>query len=134
MVRQILLHNRYFAIWPEGYPNGTGRIQQGFNSIVKVYSTINTVEDRIPFMPVLLRGSNVYLHNAKPHTGPIEIHFLDPYYLPREWITPDHKDFKTPREIIDIMMMKIARYACQSQLDKNRVLEHHKHEHNNKGK
>ncbi len=42
MVRNILLKNRYFAIWPSGHPNESGIIEQGFSSIVRVYSVINT--------------------------------------------------------------------------------------------
>jgi len=55
MIRRILLHNRFFAIWPEGHPH-KGPIEQGFSSIVRVYATLNSDRDRIPFLPVLIRG------------------------------------------------------------------------------
>lgn len=86
MIRVILQKNRYFAIWPEGHPTQHGYVKQGFSSVAKVYATINCKEDKIPFMPVLIRGSGVYMHKPGIHRGAIEVHFLDPFFLPREWL------------------------------------------------
>jgi 1-acyl-sn-glycerol-3-phosphate acyltransferase len=126
MVRQILTKNRYFAIWPEGGPNGTGLVNQGFSSVVRLYSVINSKEDKIPFTPVLIRGGGIYLAKPGIHRGPIEIHIMEPFFLNREWLKRAEKGGKSPREIVDWMMLKIAHKQKQSVLGVNRGLEERK--------
>ncbi len=121
MVRQLLTGNRYFSIWPEGHPNYTGMVEQGFSSIVRVYATLNYDKDRIPFVPVLIRGGGVYIPGF--HYGPIDLHFLESFYLPRKWLKKPEDGGKTPREIIDWMMLKLARAQKQPTFIKNRLLE-----------
>ena len=123
MVRQILTRNRYFSIWPEGGPDGTGLVRDGFSSVVRLYSVINCKEDKIPFTPVLIRGGGVYLHKPGVHRGPIEIHFMKPFFLDREWLKKPDEGGKSPREIIDWMMLKIANKQNQPIVAKNRGLE-----------
>jgi 1-acyl-sn-glycerol-3-phosphate acyltransferase len=113
MVRQILTKNRYFAIWPEGHPNITGLVEQGFSSIVRVYSVVNALEDRIPFVPVLLRGGGVYMHKPGIHWGPIDVHFFKPIFFDRDWLKHPDEGGKTHREITDYIMHTLARKVGQ---------------------
>ena len=119
MVRNIILKNPYFAIWPEGHPNGKQCVEKGFNSIIKVYTTINSKKDLIPFVPVLLRGSYVYFRDKMVHTTPIVVHLLKPFFINRNWFTPNSPEFKSPREIIDYIMNKLARANGQHTCEEN---------------
>ncbi|MHA1732384.1 MAG: 1-acyl-sn-glycerol-3-phosphate acyltransferase [Promethearchaeota archaeon] len=49
--------------------------------------------------------------------------FLEPVFVPRGWLKPPDEGGKTPREIIDWLMLKIARTVGQTELAPNRVLE-----------
>ncbi len=122
MVRQILTKNKYFAIWPEGHPNLTGVVEEGFSSIIRVYSVINSRENKIPFAPVLIRGSGVYLNPSISRSAPIEIHFLKPFFIKREYLLPPNEFGKTPRELINMLMLKLAKKQNQPYLAKNPVL------------
>ena len=119
MVRNICLKNPYFAIWPEGHPNGKQCVEKGFNSIVKVYTTINSKKNLIPFVPVLLRGSHVYFKDKKIHPYPIEVHILPPFFINRNWFAPNSPEYKSPREIIDYLMDILARANGQKSCEEN---------------
>ncbi len=128
MVRNIIFKNPYFAIWPEGHPNGKQCVERGFNSIVKVYTTINSKKDLIPFVPVLLRGAHVYFKGMKEKrkikvTNPIEVHILEPFFIDREWFTPNSPSFKTPREIIDYAMDILAKANGQKSCAENTLYQ-----------
>lgn len=132
MIRLILTKNKYFAIWPEGHPKYNQLVEEGHSSIVRVYTTINIDKDRIPFVPVLLRGAEMYHvsgedrnRTKRPHRTflPIEVHFLKPIFLDRTWLKPPEQGGKTPREMIDFVMHMIARKQGQKELAPNRVLE-----------
>jgi hypothetical protein len=122
MVRQILLHNRYFAIWPEGHPH-PGPIEEGFSSIVRVYATLNHDRDRIPFVPVLIRGEAAVRRNVQHKPGRIEIHFFKPVFIDRQWLKPLAEGGKTPREIIDFLMLHLARKNGQTSIAPNPRLQ-----------
>jgi 1-acyl-sn-glycerol-3-phosphate acyltransferase len=132
IVRHLLLRNRYFAIWPEGHPTYSQKIEDGHSSIIRVYGVVNHDKDRIPFVPVLLRGAHCYRikeyswpaenPNLK-RNNPIEIHILPPIYFPRDWLLPPEKGGKSPREMIDYLMNTLAIYQKQRKLRPNRLLE-----------
>lgn len=128
-IRQILQRNSLFAIWPAGGLSDDTRVRQGFSGVVKMYATLNEKKDIIPFVPVLIQGSGCYHigrnHDLSPRTDKITVTFLEPYYLPREWLeNPKVSDKgKTPREIIDYMMMKLAKANGQKYLAQNKGLE-----------
>ncbi len=128
MVRTIILKNPYFAIWPEGHPNGKQCVEKGFSSVVKVYTTINSKRDLLPFVPVLLKGSHVYFRGKKQNpkskvTHPIEVHILKPFFIDRAWFTPNNPMFKTPREIIDYVMDILAKKNGQSSCAENTLYQ-----------
>ncbi len=125
MVRK-LFKNPYFAIWPEGHPH-MGPIEQGFSSIVRVYATVNFDKDRIPFLPVLIRGDGTLRYGVSHKMGSIEVHFFKPFFIPREWLKTPEDGGKTPREIIDILMWFLAKRNGQTEIAKNPRLEHRKH-------
>ena len=132
IVRKILTKNRYFAIWPEGHPH-PGPIEQGFSSIVRVYATINHDKDRLPWVPVLIRGEGTLRYGVQHKMGPIEVHFMKPFFIPRDWLKKPKDGGKTPREIIDFLMLKLARKNGQKKLAKNPRLEAKKRYHKIKG-
>ena len=129
MIQTVLKTNKYFAIWPGGGLDDNRYVRRGFSSVVRAYSVINSKKDVIPFQPVLIKGSECY-HIAKnfrlrPRTQKITIEFLDPYYIPREWLKDPklNKDGKTPREIIDYMMNLLAKANGQRFFAPNKGLE-----------
>ncbi len=135
MINSLLLKNRYFAMWPEGTPTRHGKIMQGFSSIVKVYAVVNAKKDLVPFVPVITRGTEEsskfrkkhlrrkkYVHQNKPFRK-ILVEFLKPIFIPRAWLQPPQEGGKTPREIIDTLMMVLARKLGQDHLEKNPRLE-----------
>lgn len=127
-VRQILQKNSMFAIWPSGGLSKDGRVKRGFSGVVKMYATLNAKQDIIPLVPVLLEGSGCYHIDKNPKLSPrtdkITVKVMKPFFLPREWLNnPDENpEGKTPREIIDYMMMKLAREHGQKYLAPNRGL------------
>ncbi len=135
MIDTLLLKNRYFAMWPEGTPTRHGKIMQGFSSIVKVYAVINAKKDLIPFVPVITRGTEASSKFRKKHLRrkkmvqqntrfrKILVEFLRPIFIPRAWLRPSQEGGKTPREIIDALMMVLARKLGQDHLEKNPRLE-----------
>ena len=122
MIREILLRNRFFAIWPEGHPH-PGPIEQGFSSIIRVYATLNYNKDRIPFLPVHIRGKGAERKDVQHKMGPIEIYFFKPLFLNRQWLKRPAEGGKTPREIIDFLMLHLARKNGQESLAPNPRLE-----------
>ncbi len=128
MVREILLRNRFFAIWPEGHPH-KGPVEQGFSSIIRVYATLNYNRDRIPFVPVLIRGEAAERKNLQHKMGPIEILFFKPIFIDRQWLKPPTEGGKTPREIIDFLMHYLARKNGQVTFAYNNRLAHHREHH-----
>ncbi|MBD3352746.1 MAG: hypothetical protein GF364_14760 [Candidatus Lokiarchaeota archaeon] len=115
MIRTILLKNRHFAMWPEGTLERHGKIMEGFSSIVKVYATINSEKNIIPFVPV-------YMTETKKREKMV-FKYLKPVYIPRDWLKRPEEGGKTPREIIDHVMMILAKIRNQDKLGKNHVLE-----------
>ncbi len=129
MISSLLLKNRYFAMWPEGTPSRHGKIMQGFSSIVKVYAVINSKRDVIPFVPVLTRGTEEISKFRRKHVHQhkrfrkILVEFLKPVSIPRAWLRPPEDGGKTPREIMDALMLLLARKLGQDHLEKNPRLE-----------
>jgi len=121
MVRQVLLKNAFFAIWPEGHPH-KGPIEQGFSGIARVYAVLNHDKNRIPFVPVLIRGEVDYTHILR-NIAPIEIHFFPPIFLDRQWLKRPEDGGKTPREIIDYLMDFLARKNGQATFAPNPHLD-----------
>ena len=109
IIRTILEKNRYFAIWPEGTLSRKGLVMQGFSGIVKAYAVLNAQKDIIPFQPVLIQGSQCYNYQFLPRTNKIAIKFLDPIFIPRDWLKKPEQGGKTPREIMDFLMNILAR-------------------------
>jgi 1-acyl-sn-glycerol-3-phosphate acyltransferase len=132
IIRQILLKNRYFAIWPEGHPTYSQQLEEGQSGIIRVYSALNYDGNRIPFVPVLIRGAEVYLikeshsiiNPPKFRLNPIETHFFPPIWIPREWLQPLEQQGKPPREIIDYLMHHLAAKQGQRYLTPNRIIEY----------
>lgn len=116
MIRTIYLKNRYFVMWPEGTLERHHKVIQGFSGIVKVYATLNAKRDIIPFIPV-------YMTEAGPHDK-IIFKCFKPLFIPRDWLKKPEEGGKTPREIIDYLMMIHARVKKQDILEKNWALEH----------
>lgn len=129
-IRNILLKNRYFGTWPEGSPSSTGKVMEPYSGIIRVYSVINANTDRIPLVPVLMRGAECYWgwrQKNDPHTRnakKIIIDIFPPYFLPREWLKRPEEGGKSPREMANFMMMKLARKLGQKQLVENWALNY----------
>jgi 1-acyl-sn-glycerol-3-phosphate acyltransferase len=132
IIREILCKNRYFAIWPEGHPTYSQLLEDGHSSIIRVYSVLNCTEDRIPFVPVLLRGAEIYRLREKTwgshqplwnKTKPISVHFFPPVFLDRAWLKPPAEGGKSPREMIDYLMHHLAAQQGQKHLRPNRLLQ-----------
>ena len=132
MIRNILLHNRYFAIWPEGGLSHRTLIREGFSSLPRVYAVLNSKKNQIPLVPVTIRGSECYHIDRNPKLRPrtqnISLEFHEPFFLPREWIDEpsDSEKGKTPREIIDHMMLKLTNLYGQKKPIKNMNLSNRK--------
>ena len=126
IIRTILEKNRFFAIWPEGTLSRKGLVMQGFSGIVKVYATINAIRDIIPFQPVLIQGSQCYNYQFFPRTNKIIIKFLDPIFIPRDWLYEPEKGGRTPREIMDYLMNLLAREHGQKCVISNHRLNRKK--------
>ena len=88
---------------------------EGFSSIVKVYATANALKDVIPFVPV-------YQTEARGRQR-FRFFILKPVFIPRDWLKPPAEGGRTPREIIDHMMLILARFRGQETLGSNRVLD-----------
>jgi len=125
MVRQILCHNKYFLIAPEGLEHDP-KIQEGYTGVVSVYSVLNYDKNRIPIVPLILQNSQCYHGSPKMNQKAfpqIRINFLPPMYLPREWFVPVEQGGKTPREIINWIMQFLAHKLGQKEVVKNPGLE-----------
>lgn len=122
IIRQMLTRNRFFAMWPEGHPH-LGPIEQGFSSIVRVYSVVNKFEDRVPFVPVVIRGEGAHRFGVSHKVGPMEIRYGKPVFVNRDWLKHPDEGGKTPREIIDHMMLILARMNGQKNFVPNPRLE-----------
>ncbi|HMF33752.1 MAG TPA: 1-acyl-sn-glycerol-3-phosphate acyltransferase [Candidatus Lokiarchaeia archaeon] len=123
MIRMLAQRNRYFGMWPEGTPSRTGEVMQGFSSIVKVYAVLNAKKDVVPFVPVLMQGMEAYSHHRVNRFQKITVEFLKPVFVPRSWLNPPEEGGKTPREIIDALMLILARKLGQAKLVINPRLE-----------
>ena len=123
MVRAIATINRYFVIWPEGSPSRDAVPQEAFSGIIRVYATVNANADRIPFQPVLMRGSETILHGKTRKKWKILVEFLKPFYLPREWLKKPEDGGKNPRDMINALMLVLARKVGYTTLKKNYALE-----------
>jgi 1-acyl-sn-glycerol-3-phosphate acyltransferase len=133
LIRLLLLKNRYIMFSPEAHPH-PGPIQQGYSMIVPVYAAINHDRDRIPFVPILLRGPGAMRYGAHHAWGRAEIYFLEPVYLNRTWLKPPEEGGKSQREIVDYLMMILARKNGQKALDVNPMLEASRRYNENKEK
>lgn len=122
MIRIILQKNRFFALWPEGHPH-RGPIEQGFSPIVPVYAALNHDTDRIPFLPVLIKGEGAHRFGVSHVKGPVAIKFFKPVFLDRAWLRPPAEGGKTQREIIDHLMLILARANGQDGLARNPRIE-----------
>lgn len=123
MVRALWTKNRYFAIWPEGTASPDGAVMHGFSGIARVYAVLNHDRDRVPLVPVLMRGNESYWWGERRKPKKILVEFLEPFFLPREWLRPPEAGGKTAREIIDHLMLVLARVLGQDHLQPNPLLE-----------
>ena len=101
---------------------------EGFSGIIKVYAAVNSKRDRVPFVPIMIRGAEYYWHwqksKTKVHkTRDIILDIYKPLYLPREWLKPIEEGGKTPREMVNWLMMFLARKKGQEKLYPNGALE-----------
>lgn len=133
MIRLILQKNRYFALWPEGHPH-RGPIEQGFSPIIPVYAAINHDKDRIPFLPVLIRGEGAHRFGVSHVAGPVGVTFYKPIFLDRSWLKRPEEGGKSQREIIDYLMLFLARKNGQTELAKNPRIEWSRAWHQNSAK
>ncbi len=123
MVRTILKKSRYFAVWPEGTSSKKELVLEPFSGVIRVYATLNSTKDVIPIVPVVMQNTNSYLwHQTLPKLKKIRLTFLDPFYFPRDWLKKPEEGGKTPREMANYAMLKIARKVGQNKLSPNRVL------------
>ncbi len=123
MARAILKKNHYFVMWPEGSPSRDGHPMEAFSGIVRVYATLNAKRDLVPFVPVLMRGSETYQHHKDKRKWKILVEFLHPIFLPRAWLAEPRNGGKTARETMDKLMLVLARKVGYSSLRKNHALE-----------
>jgi 1-acyl-sn-glycerol-3-phosphate acyltransferase len=135
MIRIFLLKNRFMAMWPEGSPSsqllperGDPAITEGFSGIVKVYAAINAFRDRLPFVPIMMRGAECYWswhHKTKrpKKSTKIILDIYKPIFIPRTWLKRPEEGGKSPREIVNLLMMFLARKKGQKELYKNWALE-----------
>lgn len=132
IIREILLKNKYFAIWPEGTPDKGHGVMQGFSGFIKVYATVNCEKDLIPLVPVVMveripkrkqKPKKKWKKKQKRLIPALEFHYLPPFYFPREWLKPVEQGGKTQRELADEAMMVLAKAVGQKELATNPVLE-----------
>ncbi len=142
MIRQVLLVNRYFAIWPEGTPDKGWGIMQGFSGFIKLYATVNCKKDLIPLVPALMveripkkrtpplkkkrKGKIKWRKHSTKLLPALEIHYFPPFFFPREWLLSVEQGGKTQRELADYAMMILAKKVGQKELGKNPALERRK--------
>ncbi|MHA1681352.1 MAG: lysophospholipid acyltransferase family protein [Promethearchaeota archaeon] len=124
MVRTILEKNAKFVIWPEGSPARDGHPKEPFSGIIRVYSTINARRDVIPFVPVLMRGSETYLHRGDRRKWKILVEFLKPVFFPRDWLKDPREGGKTTRQMINTLLLHLAKKIGYTSLKKNHALEY----------
>jgi 1-acyl-sn-glycerol-3-phosphate acyltransferase len=122
MVRAILLTNPHFAIWPEGDYN-FGQVVSGFSGIAKVYAVLNRQRNVIPFVPVVSQGAECYRGEENKRLRKIRITVLKPVFLPQTWLKPPAEGGKTPRQLIDALMLFVARKLGQRSLGRNSYLD-----------
>ncbi|GAB4322156.1 MAG: hypothetical protein Kow0069_26720 [Promethearchaeota archaeon] len=118
MVRAVLLRNRYFVMWPEGTLERQGKVMQGFSGIVRVYATLNAERDVVPFVPVAMQRGE-----RRGRLSKVRFTFLEPFFVPRQWLKHPSEGGRTPREIIDEVMLRLARVFGQRELWPNPALE-----------
>ncbi len=133
MIRLILQKNRNFALWPEGHPH-RGPIEHGYSPIIPVYAAINHDKDRIPFLPVLIRGEGAHRFGVSHVAGPVGVQFYKPIFIDRSWLKRPEEGGKTQREIIDYLMLFIARKNGQKELATNPRIEWSRAFHQNSAK
>jgi 1-acyl-sn-glycerol-3-phosphate acyltransferase len=129
MIQSLLTKNRFLAMFPEGSPSLDQQVMEGYSGIIKVYATVNSLKDRIPFVPIMLRGAEGYWSWGKgkykvkrnPFTKTI-IDVFNPVYLPRTWLLPPDQGGKTPRDMINWLMMQLAKRKGQKELAPNPAL------------
>jgi len=130
MIQELLTKNRFLAMWPEGSPSFDQRVMEGFSGVIKVYATVNALKDRVPFVPIMLRGAEGYWGWGKGRHGmkrnPFMKTIIDvfkPVYLPRSWLLPPDQGGKTPRDMINWLLMRLARRRGQTELAPNFALD-----------
>jgi 1-acyl-sn-glycerol-3-phosphate acyltransferase len=123
MIRTIWQKNKDFVMWPEGSPSRDGHPMYAFSGIIRVYSTLNATKDRIPFVPVLMRGTEIYRNKNTRKLQKHLVEYLKPIYIPRSWLQKPEEGGKTPREIINAIMLVLARTVGFTTLKKNYALE-----------
>ncbi len=121
-IRTILQKDPFFAIWPEGYYE-KDEVVRGFSGIVKAYAVLNSQRDINPFVPVILQGAQCYRDRTLKRLIKIRVTLIKPVFLPRPWLRPPAEGGKTPREIMDFLMLRLARKLGQHALGRNWYLE-----------
>ena len=76
----------------------------------------------------MMRGADYYWHwhgskKTVRHTRDIILDIFKPLYIPREWLRPVEEGGKTPRELVNWLMMFFARKKGQDHLYPNGALE-----------
>ena len=59
----------------------------------------------------------------KPNTQKIKVQFFNPFFIHREWLKTPEEGGKTPREITDYIMDKLAKFNGQKTFLPNRIME-----------
>jgi len=127
-VRTIYGLNPFFAIWPEGYYE-KDEIVTGFSGFVKAYAVLNSDQNRIPLVPVVIQGGQCYgddMVNQWFRMRKIRVDFLKPIFLPPKWLNSPGHGGKTPRQLSDYLMLRLARSLGQNSLGRNWYLEAHR--------
>jgi 1-acyl-sn-glycerol-3-phosphate acyltransferase len=123
MIRTIWQKNKDFVMWPEGSPSRDGRPMEAFSGVVRVYATLNVKRDIIPFVPVLFRGGELFRNKDPRKLQKYLVEYLKPIYIPRDWLKKSEEGSKSPREIINALMLVLARKVGYNALKKNYALE-----------
>jgi hypothetical protein len=127
-IRTIYGLNPFFAIWPEGYYE-KDEVVSGFSGFVKAYAVLNSEKNRIPLVPVVIQGGQCYgdeMLNQGFRLRKIRVDILKPVFLPRTWLYQPAQGGKTPRQLADYLMLRLARSLGQERLGKNWYLEAHR--------